>query len=84
MPKEHEMTRKRFLIKVGTDEACDRTCDFCIREENEEIQLEWVGTFLSCEDCIRLSEAEEEELNSNNGEHNGSEKESYTQQQNRR
>ena len=70
------MTRKKFLIKAGTDEVCDRTCDFCIRQENEEIQLEWVGTFLSCEDCIRLSEAEEE-LNSNNGEQYGSEKEEY-------
>ena len=62
-------------MKLGADEPCDRTCDFCIRKENDrDVVLEWVGAFLSCEDCIRLSEAEEE-LNSNNGEQDGSEKE---------
>ena len=84
--RNKEMTRKKFLIKVGTDELFDRSCDFCVRSEREDLQLEWVGVLLSCEDCIRLSEAKEEELNSNNGGQYGSEKESKerNEQQDRR
>ena len=77
------MTRKKFLIRAGVEEECDRSCDFCIREESEEIQLEWVGVFLSCEDCIRLSEAEEE-MDFNNGGQYGEKKEDKELEQDRR
>ena len=49
-------------VKGGhTAKDCDRSCDFCERSEREDLQLEWQGMFLTCEDCIRLSEVEEEQ-----------------------
>lgn len=54
------MRAKRIVNckQVGTDEVCDRTCDFCERAERDDLPLHWDKSFLSCDDCERLGEVE--------------------------